>query len=117
MTSLTHIELILNIEIDKMILHDGLKKKNKNQFYWIDDQYCIINLSKDKWIITSCNEQVTNLLIDHVFRYTKDGAFCSTYGYFRNMIINANMDDLVGYLNKRNYDNRSNNLINITQNQ
>ena len=35
MTSLMHIQLILNIETDDLILHNRLKKMEKNKFYVI----------------------------------------------------------------------------------
>ena len=41
MTSLLNIEAFLNIQIGARKLRDGKRNKNKNQFYWYEDQYYI----------------------------------------------------------------------------
>ena len=57
MTSLNRIELFLNIDLTNTRLRDGLKKKNKNQYYWFQNLYLIVKLSQEKWCVVGCNER------------------------------------------------------------
>jgi hypothetical protein len=90
MTSLNRIELFLNIDLTNTPtntrLRDGLKKKNKNQFYLFQNLYLIVKLTQDKWCIVSCNERSIDILNDNVFCYRK-GYMFSRNGSFHAMLM------------------------------
>ena len=114
MTSLNRIELFLNIDTTNMRLYDGLKKRNKNQFYWFRLQYLIVKLTQDKWCIISCNERCVDILNDNVFCYRK-GYMCSSNGSFHAMIMKPPNGLVVDHINTKSFDNRLENLRVVTQ--
>ena len=66
MTSLNTIEEFLNIEIGDKVLRNGKKKMNKNRYFWFRNEYYIVNISNDKWVIMSTGEQTRELLTNHI---------------------------------------------------
>ena len=54
MSTLNDIESFLNIEIGQRRLRDGKKYNNKNQYYYFENLYYIVKLTKDMWIC--CNK-------------------------------------------------------------
>ena len=61
MTTLANIEALLNIQIGQRQLRDGKRKKVKNQYYWYEDQYYIIKLSKNMWMVAEDCRKTTQL--------------------------------------------------------
>jgi len=51
MATLNEIQAFLNIEIGDKRLKDGKKYKDKNQYYYYEQAYYIVKLTKDKWMI------------------------------------------------------------------
>ena len=113
MTSLNTIELFLNIDLTNTRLRDGLKKKNKNQFYWFQNLYLIVKLSQDKWCIISCNERSIDILNDNVFCYNREYAYSSN-GLFHVMLMNPPNGMVVDHIKRNPYDNRLENLRIVT---
>ena len=114
MTSLNYIELFLNIDLTNTRLRDGLKKKNKNQFYWFQNLYLILKLTQDKWCIVSCNERSIDILNDNVFCYS-EGYMYSSNGYFHAMLMKPPNGLVVDHINTKSFDNRIENLRVVTQ--
>ena len=117
MTSLNRIELFLNIDTTNMRLYDGLKKRNKNQFYWFRLQYLIVKLTQDKWSIISCNERSIDLLNDNVFCNDRGYMYNSTNGFFHSMLMKPPNGMVVDHVNRNPFDNRLENLRIVTSEQ
>lgn len=116
MTSLNRIELFLNIDLTNTRLRDGLKKKNKNQYYWFQNLYLIVKLSQDKWCVVGCNERTFDLLNDNVFCYDCKGyMYNSTNGYFHVLLMSPPHGLVVDHINIRPWDNRIDNLRIVTR--
>ena len=113
MTSLNRIELFLNVDLTNTRLRDGLKKKNKNQFYWFQNLYLIVKLSQDKWCIISSNERSIDILNDNVFCYNRGYAYSSN-GLFHVMLMNPPNGMVVDHIKRNPYDNRLENLRIVT---
>ena len=62
MTTLNNIESFLNLEIGDKIIKDGKKYKNKNQYYYYEQAYYIIKLTKDNWMIAEDCQKTRKLL-------------------------------------------------------
>ena len=65
MTTLANIEAFLNIQIGARKLRDGKHKKNKNQFYWYEELYYIVKLTKDMWVVLEDCRKTRQLLRDY----------------------------------------------------
>ena len=120
MTSLNNIEEFLNIEIGNKTLRHGKKKMNKNRYFWFRNEYYIVNISVDKWMIMSTGEQTRELLTNHIWH-------CNNYGYAQTRIGNRtsvklhrtlmHIDDsplVVDHIKRNPFDNRLENLRVVT---
>ena len=114
MTSLNRIELFLNIDLKNIRLRDGLKKKNKNQYYWFQNLYLIVKLSQDKWCVVGCNERTFDLLNDNVFCCEREYMYNSTNGYFHVLLMYPPHGLIIDHMNMRPWDNRIDNLRIVT---
>ncbi len=74
MTSLNKIEELLNIEIGDKVLRKGRVYDEKNRYYWYWNEYYIVNIGDDKWIIMSSNDTTRELLDDYIWRCLKEYA-------------------------------------------
>ena len=115
MTSLNQIELFLNIQIGDKVLRDGLKKKNKNKFYWYINQYYIVQLNDEKWMILTTGERSIDLLVDHIWAYSNGYAITNidkstTSFHIKIMNMDDNNDLVVDHINIKKFDNRLQNL-------
>ena len=115
MTSLIDIELFLNIEIGDKILNQGLKSKNKNQFYRFINQYLIVKLTQEKWCIMPTDEKSVDLLRKNVFYYSNGYARNTTNGMFHVLLMDPEDGLVCDHINTRRYDNRFMNLRIVTQ--
>jgi len=114
MTTLNNIEAFLNLEIGDKKLKDGKKKINKNQYYYYEQAYYIIKLTKDKWMIAEdCNK--TRKLLKKYCWHT-----CSS-GYAQTNVDKSTKkwhqlffkyeDGLVAdHINNKKFDNRHDNI-------
>ena len=119
MTSLLNIEAFLNIQIGARKLRDGKRNKNKNQFYWYEDQYYIVKLTKDMWVIMEDCRKTRQLLRDYIWRFGNNGyARTDVDGGTKNwhkLFINYDDDLVADHINKLKYDNRNDNLRVVTK--
>ena len=69
MTSLNKIEELLNIEIGDKVLRKGRVYDEKNRYYWYRNEYYIVNIGDDKWVIMSSNDHTRELLDDYIWWY------------------------------------------------
>jgi hypothetical protein len=102
MSSLNNIEEFLNIEIRDKKLRNGKKKQNKNRYYWYRNEYYIVNLSNDKWIIMSTGERTRELLTNHIWHYNSDGyartRIDNIIPKMHRMIMNLNDDMIISII-------------------
>lgn len=116
MASLQEIEEYLNIELGNVQLCSGKRKEQKNNYYYFKDQYYIIKLSHDKWMIIDDSNDSRKLLRNHIF-YSSRG-YGSTnidnkiIGYHR-LISKCPNDKIPDHINRKIYDNRSSNIRNV----
>jgi hypothetical protein len=73
MASLNEIEAFLNIEIGDKRLRDGKKYKDKNQYYYYEQAYYIVKLTKDMWCILEDCRKTRVLLKKHCWRADNHG--------------------------------------------
>ena len=116
MTTIAEIEEYLNVETGDKKLCVGKHKKNKNQYYYFKDEYYIVKLSQDKWMIASDCKRTRRLLRLYTWIYVrgytrnrKDGL------YFHREVINTDDDLIAHHVNRKPFDNRVNNLRKVTQ--
>jgi len=115
MTTLNNIEAFLNLEIGDKKLKDGKKKINKNQYYYYEQSYYIINLTKDKWMIAEDCQKTRKLLRKYCWN-------AGTYGYAQTHVDQSSMklwhqlffkyeDKLMAdHINNKTFDNRLDNI-------
>jgi hypothetical protein len=71
MTTLHKFEELLNIEIGDKVLRNGRIYDEKNRFYWYRNEYYIVNIGEDKWVIMSSNDTTREMLDDYIWYYSK----------------------------------------------
>lgn len=121
MADLEIIEQFLNIDVDGKLLRNGKKKSNKNRFYYFRNQFYVVELSRDKWMVASDDDNTRRLLRDHVWCVNPKGYSVTsikrngkyTTERFHRLIINA--QDTGDHINNRPYDNQCTNLRDTTQ--
>jgi len=62
MASLNEIEEFLNVETGDKKLCDGKRRKNKNQYYYFRDEFYLVKLTQDKWMIAPDCKRTRRLL-------------------------------------------------------
>ena len=121
MTSLNQIENFLNIEIGDKRLRDGKKYKNKNQYYYYEQLYYIVKLTRDKWCILEDCKKTRVLLKQYCWSFHNQGyAMTNVNGTtkcYHKLFLNYNEDLVADHINKKPFDNRLNNLRIVTQHQ
>jgi len=117
MASLNEIEAFLNIEIGNKRLRDGKKYKNKNQYYYYEQAYYIVKLTRDKWMILEDCRKTRELLnkycwsFDHGYAKTR---FNKTTKKFHQLFLNYDSDLVADHINNKRFDNRIDNLRIVT---
>ena len=121
MASLADLEEFLNIEIGDKRLCNGKKKKNKNQYYYFRDEYYIVKLTKEKWMIAQDCKRTRRLLRLYVWCLHSKGYARTTYEgtnkRWHQLFLNYDDDMVADHINNVRYDNRSENLRIVTQKQ
>ena len=118
MTTLNNIESFLNLEIGDKSLKDGKKYKNKNQYYYYEQAYYIVKLTKDKWMIAEDCQKTRKLLKKH--------CWCTdTHGYaltsvdkstksWHQLFFNYEDGLVADHINNKRFDNRLDNIRIVT---
>ena len=123
MTSLQNIEEFLEIDLTQKQLRLGKKNPLKNRYYWFTKQYYIVQLSgNDNWCIMSSNQTTRDLLTEHVWRCgsgyaitdVRDEDGNKTTQKFHRLAIDCADDMVVDHINRHRYDNRTDNLREVT---
>ena len=113
MTSLNIIEEFLHIQIGDKQLKKGKNKENRNQYYYYQNQYYIVSLLNEKWIIMSTNNQTRDILTNHVLRnsegYAQTDINDSTKKLHQLLLVCPN-NMVVDHIKRNKFDNRLENL-------
>ena len=119
MATLDIIEDFLDIEIGDKILCDGKKRPTKNQYYYFRNQYYIIKLTKETWMIADDSRETRNLMKNNVFCVTHDGYTLTVkdgvHTGFHRLRVNCRHGFVVDHINRKTFDNRVTNLREVTQ--
>ena len=113
MASLNIIEEFLHIQIGDKQLKKGKNKENRNQYYYYQNQYYIVSLLNEKWIIMSTNNQTRDILTNHVLRnsegYAQTDINDSTKKLHQLLLVCPN-NMVVDHIKRNKFDNRLENL-------
>ena len=119
MASLNEIEAFLNIEIGDKRLRDGKKYKDKNQYYYYEQSYYIVKLTRDKWMVLEDCRKTRELLKKYCWRLDNYGyaqtRFNKTTKKFHQLFLNYDEDLVTDHINNKRFDNRIDNLRIVTQ--
>ena len=115
MASIQEIEEHLNIEIGDKRLRRGRKFPDNNKYYRYDDYY-IVSLTQNKWMIVDNSKQVRRLLRKHSwcwheyprtsFRINK----IKITKFFHQIFLTYERGLVADHINRCRFDNRSENL-------
>ena len=120
MTTLGQIEALLNIEIGDKRLRDGKKYKNKNQYYYYEQDYYIVKLSQDKWMIAEDCKKTRKLLKKYCWYADNDGyarthVNQSSAKRWHQLFYNYEVGLVADHINNKRFDNRMDNIRIVTQ--
>jgi hypothetical protein len=121
MASLADLEEFLNIEIGDKKLCNGKKYKNKNQYYYFRDEFYIVKLSREKWMILEDCKKSRRLLRLYCWSVSNYGYGATVYEdtikTWHQLFLNYEKDMVADHINNKTFDNRSENLRIVTQRQ
>ena len=122
MVSLAEIENFLNIELTDRRLRPGKKQENKNRFYWFENQYYIVELTQNKWMLCSDNRETRQLLRNYFWSSDLKEIYARTQvnrttKKFHQLYLNYGEGLVADHINHKRFDNRSENLRVVTQSQ
>lgn len=120
MTTLANIEAFLDIDIGDRKLRDGRHKKDRNQYYYYENQYYIVKLTKDMWTVLEDCRKTRRLL--------RENTWCHAHGYastsvdkqmkcWHQLFLNYDEGLIADHINKQRFDNRNDNLRIVTPNE
>jgi hypothetical protein len=114
MAELEIIEQFLNINTDNKRLRDGKRKPNKNQYYYYTNQFYIIKLTQNKWVIANDDSTTRRLLRRYTWYFCPEGYAATRIGNilkrWHQLYLSYEQPSVADHINNRRYDNRSDNL-------
>jgi hypothetical protein len=118
MTTLDKIEELLNIEIGDKVLRKGRVYDEKNRYYWYRNEYYIVNIGDDKWVIMSSNDTTREMLDDYIWRCLNGYAFADERKgktrktvYMHRKLMNVDDSNIfIDHVKRNKFDNRLENL-------
>ena len=118
MASLATIEEFLNIQLFFVrFLHRGMRKCMKNHYYRFDE-YLIVNLTQDKWMITDNTDRAFDMLENYTWYYENTGyartRTDNTLKYYHQLSIDQEEGLETDHINRHKFDNRTINLRLVT---
>jgi hypothetical protein len=117
MTTLNNIQSFLDLEIGDKKLKDGKKKIDKNQYYYYEQSYYIINLTKDKWMIAEDCQKTRKLLKMHCWnaasRYAQTNVDKSIK-LWHQLFFKYENGLVADHINNKTFDNRLDNIRIVT---
>ena len=121
MTTLQQIQDFLDIEIGDKRLRPGKKCKNKNKYYYYEDQYYIVMLTHGKWMIAEDCKKTRKLLRLHYWHYNDGGYGQTNQGKttkkWHQYFLQYEKGLVCDHINRKRFDNRSDNLRIVTVKQ
>ena len=121
MATLNEIENMLNIEIGDKRFRPGKKNPDKNRYYYYNELYYIVELTRDKYMICSDDNKTRQLLTNHSWAFHHRGYATAkinnkTKGYHQ-IYLNYEAGLVADHINRRKFDNRFDNLRIVTHKQ
>ena len=115
MSTLNNIESFLNIEIGERRLRDGKKYNNKNQYYYYENLYYIVKLTRGMWVILEDCTKTRKLLRLHCWRYHINGYAQTRFNKkstkcYHQLFLNYESGLVADHINNKKFDNRNDNL-------
>jgi len=121
MTTLNNIEALLNLEIGDKRLKDGKKYKDKNQYYYYEQAYYIVKLTKDMWTIVEDCQKTRKLLRTYCWSvvggYARTRVNKSSSKLWHQLYFNYEAGLVADHINKKKFDNRHDNIRIVTANE
>lgn len=121
MATLNEIENFLNIELADRRLRPGKMHPNINKYYYYENMYYIVELSRGKYMVCSDNRETRKLLRDYCWRVSTDGyaqtTFENTTKRYHQLYLQYEAGLVCDHINHTRYDNRYDNLRIVTRRQ
>jgi hypothetical protein len=121
MTTLFKIEIFLDIEIGDKTLKKGKKIANKNMYYYFENQYYIVQLTRGNWMLVEDCNTTRRLLRLHCWHCRTNEYPRTTTGktgkLWHQLFLNYGKGLVTDHINNQKFDNRFQNLRIVTQAQ
>ena len=112
MATIDEIQNFLNIEIGERRLRNGKKEPNKNKYYYYENQYYIVQLTKNRWVICEdCNKtrRLLRMYCWYFHEYAKTRVNQKIKSWHQ-LFLTYEVTLVADHINRFKYDNRSDNL-------
>ena len=114
MTDLEVIEQFLNIDTDIKRLRPGKKKHNKNRYFYYPNQFYIVSLTQNKWIVCSDDDNTRKLLRMHTWSFGHSGYAATKIKQstkrWHQVYLTYQHPNVADHINNMKFDNRSQNF-------